>query len=213
MHVLTNHVRVRLKFLLPGFRGPILVQGNLVTLPPPAELPARPKTDYGIPEDAFVLLFLGRMDVWVKGLDLLVGAFSYLPSDRFWLVMAGPDWKGGLAELKQLAEQFGCRDRIVFPGPVYGEKKWSFFRMANMFVSPSRWEAFSIAQAEAMACGLPVVTSTKVNLASGPQIGGCGPDRPPGGRTAGQSHLRAGSGWRAAADAGPPRPRLDGGAL
>ena len=37
--------------------------------------------------------------------------------------------------------------------------------MANMFVSPSRWEALSIAQAEAMAIGLPVVTSTEVNLA------------------------------------------------
>src|ERR1017187_537191 len=37
--------------------------------------------------------------------------------------------------------------------------------MADVFVSPSRWEAFSIAQAEAMSVGLPVVTSTKVNLA------------------------------------------------
>ena len=80
-------------------------------------------------------------------------------------MLAGPDWKEGKAKLEQLANRFGCRDRIHLPGPLYGEKKWSLLRMADVFVSPSRWEAFSIAQAEAMAVGLPVVTSTGVNLA------------------------------------------------
>jgi glycosyltransferase involved in cell wall biosynthesis len=123
------------------------------------------RSDYGIPNDACVLVFLGRLDVHVKGLDLLVEAFSCLPSDRFRLMLIGPDWNEGRAELEHLARRFGCRDRIHFTGAVYGDKKWSLLRMADVFVSPSRWEAFSIAQAEAMAIGLPVVTSTKVNLA------------------------------------------------
>jgi glycosyltransferase involved in cell wall biosynthesis len=136
-----------------------------VNVPDLATLPAASRSDYQIPQDATVLLFLGRMDVWVKGLNLLVEAFSCLPPDRFRLVMAGPDWQKGRAELERLAGRLGCRDRIRFLGPIYGEKKWALLRMADVFVSPSRWEAFSIAQAEAMAVGLPVVTSTGVNLA------------------------------------------------
>ena len=165
LHVLTRFAAQRVRLLLPGYRGLKLVQGNLVTPPNLTELPAVSKSDYAIPPEAFILLFLGRLDVWVKGLDLVVEAFSCLPAERFRLVLAGPDWQGGRAKLEQLAETFGCRDRVHFVGPVYGQKKWSLLRLADVFVSPSRWEAFSIAQAEAMAIGLPVVTSTKVNLA------------------------------------------------
>ena len=142
-----------------------MVQGNLVTVPNLTELPVASRSDYGISEDAFVLMFLGRLDTWVKGLDLLVEAFSCLPPERFHLVLVGPDWHDGKAKLQELANLFGCGDRVHFVGPVYGQKKWSLLRLADVFVSPSRWEAFSIAQAEAMAIGLPVVTSTKVNLA------------------------------------------------
>jgi glycosyltransferase involved in cell wall biosynthesis len=154
-----------MRFLLPGYKGLKLIQGNLVTAPDLSTAPATPRRDYGIPQEEIVLLFLGRMDVRVKGLDLLVQAFSCLPSDRVRLVLAGPDWQGGRAELERLADRLGCGNRIRFLGPIYGEKKWSLLRMADVFVSPSRWEAFSIAQAEAMSVGLPLVTSTKVSLA------------------------------------------------
>ena len=140
--------------------------GNLVEVPPNlAAVVATSRAESKIPNESFVLLFLGRLDVAIKGLDLLVEAFSCLPADRFHLVLAGPDWKGGKAKLEQLAEQYRCRDRIHFPGPAYGEKKWALFKMADVFVSPSRYEAFNITQAEAMACGLPVVTSTTTSLA------------------------------------------------
>jgi glycosyltransferase involved in cell wall biosynthesis len=165
LHTLTKFAAQRAKYLLPTFHGDVLVQGNLVDLRNLGGSTIASRSDYGIPNDACVLGFLGRMDVHVKGLDLLVEAFSCLPSDRFRLMLIGPDWGGGKAELELLAERFGCRDRIHFTGAVYGERKWGLLRMADMFVSPSRWEAFSIAQAEAMAIGLPVVTSTEVNLA------------------------------------------------
>src|ERR1039458_7980616 len=100
-------------------------------------LPTESRSDYEIPQDAIVLIFLGRMDVWVKGLDLLVQAFSCLPPDRFRLLMVGPDWQEGRAKLEHLAERFGCRNRIRFLGPIYGDKKWSLLRMADIFVSPS----------------------------------------------------------------------------
>jgi glycosyltransferase involved in cell wall biosynthesis len=137
----------------------------VVELPNLAQVTAGSRSDYGLPPGAFVLLYLGRLDVRGKGLDLLVETYSCLPKDRFRLVLAGPDWKGGRAKLEQLAVAFGCRDDVYFPGPIYGEKKWGLLKMADLFVSPSRWEAFSVAQAEALALGLPLITSEKITLA------------------------------------------------
>ncbi len=165
LHILTTTAERRLNLLMPGYSGLRLIQGNLVQRPNLAVLPAGARSDYGIPPDAFVLIFLGRLDVRVKGLDLVVKALSRLPSDRYWLVLVGPDWEGGKAELERLAGRLGCQTRIRFTGPAYGDKKWSLLQMADLFVSPSRWEAFNLAQAEAMVAGLPVVTSTQVSLA------------------------------------------------
>jgi glycosyltransferase involved in cell wall biosynthesis len=166
LHLLTTLADRRLDLLMPGYSGQRLIQGNVVSLPNLAELPAGSRSDFDLPPDAFVLVFMGRLDVWVKGLDLLVEAFACLPSERFRLVMAGPDWQGGKAKLEQLAQRFGCRNRIHFVGPVYGEKKWSLLRMADLFVSPARWDAFSVAHAEALALGLPLVTSDRIAMAA-----------------------------------------------
>ncbi len=165
LHLLTQSAGRRVDVLLPGYRGLRLIQGNLVTDSNLSGLASAARSAYEIPPDAFVLLFVGRLDVRVKGLDLLVEAFSRLPSQRFRLVIAGPDWEGGKAKLERLATRFGCGERVQFPGPVYGTRKWALLRMADLFVSPSRWEAFGIGQVEAMTAGLPVVTSAKGSLA------------------------------------------------
>jgi glycosyltransferase involved in cell wall biosynthesis len=165
LHLLSRAAARRAHRVLPGYRGAELVQGNLVSAPSLAEAPAISRNELGIPENAFVLLFLGRLDVWVKGLDLVTEAFSRLPSNRMRLVLAGPDWAGGKAKLEELAARLGCRDRMHFLGPLYGDKKWALLRQADLFVSPSRWEAFSLAQAEALASALPMATSSTIDLA------------------------------------------------
>jgi glycosyltransferase involved in cell wall biosynthesis len=142
-----------------------LVQGNLVAPPDFAALPPVTRADFGLPPEAFILLYLGRLDVWVKGLDFVVEAVSCLPPGLLRLVFAGPDWQGGKAALEKLANQLGCRDRLHFIEPVYGDRKWALLRLADIFISPSRKEAFSVAVAEAMAAGRPVITSTAINLA------------------------------------------------
>ena len=168
LHVLTRKVAEGLKYLVPGYRGRVLVQGNLIALPNPGQMTAASRSTYGIPEESFVLLYLGRLDIPVKGLDCVVEAFSQLPSERFRLVLAGPDWESGEAKLENLATRLGCANRLHFLGPLYGDKKWSVLRMADVFVSPSRKEGFSLSHAEALCCGLPLLTSTKINLA--PQL-------------------------------------------
>ena len=206
VQVLTTVAERNLRLLMPGYRGLRLVQGNLFQLPRVADLPAGSRSEFGVPQDAFLLAFLGRLDLWVKGLDVLVEAFSSLPSERFRLVLAGPDWEGGKSKLEHLGEQFGCGNRIHFVGPVYGARKWSLLRTADLFVSPSRWEAFGIALVEAMAMGLPLVSSNQISLApqlhqagaalTRPALGPatCPSDRHIGGRP--PASARAGDAWQ-----------------
>ncbi len=122
-----------------------------------------------------LLLFLSRIHV-KKGCDLLLGAFAAVagtdPALR--LVMAGPDQTGWRAQLQQQAENLGIADRVVWPGMLSGDLKWGAFRAAEAFVLPSHQENFGIAVAEALACGLPVLISDKVNIWREIQADGAG---------------------------------------
>lgn len=112
-----------------------------------------------------LFLFLSRIQE-KKGCDLLIEAFAKVaPLDpALHLVMAGPDQTGWVADLKRLAVRLGIADRITWPGMLSGDVKWGAFYAAEVFVLPSHQENFGIAVAEALACGVPVLISNKVNI-------------------------------------------------
>ena len=101
-----------------------------------------------------------------KGTDILIEAFAAtLAKDRAWhLVIAGPDNTGWQRELEALAARLGIADRITWTGPLHGDAKWGALSASEVFVLPSHQENFGIVVAEAMACGLPVIVSSKVNI-------------------------------------------------
>jgi glycosyltransferase involved in cell wall biosynthesis len=166
LHFLTQREADRARYLLPTWRGPLLVHHNLVRVPDPASVRPRSRQELSIPADAFVFAYLGRLHVEHKGLDLVVKAFARIATQaNAYLVLVGPDWAGGRQILEQLASQLGCGERVRFLDSQIGEAKWSALRMADAFVSPSRWEACSLAQAEAIGFGLPTILSTGVSIA------------------------------------------------
>ncbi len=112
-----------------------------------------------------LLLFLSRIHV-KKGCDLLLDAFAHVAASdpSLHLVMAGPDQTGWQAQLEAQAQKLGIADRITWPGMLAGDLKWGAFHAADAFVLPSHQENFGIAVAEALACGLPVLISNKVNI-------------------------------------------------
>jgi len=95
-----------------------------------------------------------------------VDAFAAVSSRRLdlQLVMAGPDKTGWTEVLKAQARARGIADRIFFTGGLFGDAKWGAIRGAEAFVLPSHQENFGIVVAEAMACGVPVLTTHKVNI-------------------------------------------------
>ncbi len=118
-----------------------------------------------------IILFLGRIH-HKKGCDLLVRAFHKLVSTRpgpaggddVRLVMAGPDESGWARELRVLAQSCDVADKIEWPGMLTGDLKLGAFRAADVFALPSHQENFGIAVVEALACGVPVLISDKVNI-------------------------------------------------
>ncbi|WP_306215186.1 glycosyltransferase family 4 protein [Actinoplanes sp. RD1] len=100
------------------------------------------------------LLFLGRIDVEQKGLDLLLAAVRREPPGLP-LVIAG---SGQPAEERKLRRLLGAPGSdVVLAGRVSGAEKERLIRSCAVVVVPSRVESFSLSALEAMAHGKPVV--------------------------------------------------------
>jgi glycosyltransferase involved in cell wall biosynthesis len=113
-----------------------------------------------------IFLFLGRLDVEVKGLDVLLRAFAVSRPNNAMLVLVGPDWRGGQRELEALATSLGIVDAVVFAGPAFGSRKVDLLRSAQVLVHPSRTEAgvpFSVL--EAAALGRPAMLTAAADPA------------------------------------------------
>ena len=122
-------------------------------------------TQYPHLQDKRIALYLSRIHV-KKGCDLLIEAFAKVAQqdENLHLVIAGPDQTGWIPSLQTLAESLGIAHRITWPGMLQGDMKWSAFYAAEVFCLPSHQENFGIVVAEALACGIPVLISNRVNI-------------------------------------------------
>ena len=111
---------------------------------------------HGLGGDETVLLHVGRFERH-KGQDQLLRAFRIAltedPGLRLLLAGKGPT----LPEARGLAEELDLQDAVVFLGEVADPAP--LYRAADVFVFPSRREAFGVALLEAMAAGLPAVVA------------------------------------------------------
>lgn len=93
---------------------------------------------------------------YYKGLHILLDAMTQLETTLV-IVGAGPEEQ----RLRDLAQAFGVARRVHFAGRVADADLPAYYRAADLFVLPShlRAEAFGIVQLEAMAAGLPVIST------------------------------------------------------
>ncbi|MDX6197013.1 MAG: D-inositol-3-phosphate glycosyltransferase [Actinomycetota bacterium] len=126
------------------------------------------RTRLGIPPDATVLLFVGRIQP-LKAPDVLLRAAARMleqdPGLRSRLVVAvigGPSGSG-LAEpeaLQRLAHHLGIDDVTRFEPPSTGKERLrDWYRAASVVAVPSHNESFGLVALEAQACGTPVVAT------------------------------------------------------
>lgn len=105
-------------------------------------------------------LFLGRLDPLHKGLDLLIQGFARADLHNSVLVVAGPDWQGGMRKLKELARRLNLNGRVFFTGPVYGLEKFHLIGSCDVFVHTSRWEGLPFSVLEALVMARPCLLTS-----------------------------------------------------
>ncbi len=129
--------------------------------------------------DKTILLFFGRLHV-KKGLDILARAFGKLARmrDDIHLVIAGPDDGMRDKTVRWLRDE-GVLEKTTLTGMLLGDDKRALLGDADIFVLPSFSENFGIAVVEAMARGLPVVISDRVNIWREVEAAGAGRVAPP----------------------------------
>lgn len=144
--------------LVPLLRKKVGIGSNICVIP------------YGVDEELFnvsgseqgYILFLGRLDIYQKGLDILLQAFQevvkVLPDIK--LVIAG----SGRQEKKfeQMVANNPAREKIELVGRVIGQRKKDFLKNCLFVCMPSRFESWGIVALEAGACGKAVV-GTQIN--------------------------------------------------
>jgi glycosyltransferase involved in cell wall biosynthesis len=102
------------------------------------------------------ILYLGRLDIHQKGIDLLLEAYAKVRKTiPFPLVIAGngPDE----ARIQTLIVKYNLDGHVTLAGPAFGEKKDKLLEEAQCVAFPSRHEGFSLFSLEALASGLPIV--------------------------------------------------------
>jgi glycosyltransferase involved in cell wall biosynthesis len=138
-----------------GVKRPVVVVPN--GLPPDVDVPAsQPDALYAaLPwlRDQHVFMFIGRLDSWQKGLDLLVNAFARAGLRDAALVLVGPDYRGSRRALTTLTGRLGISSRVVFVDAAFGPDRANLFAAADVFVHPSRWEGVSLSVLAAAAAG------------------------------------------------------------
>lgn len=115
---------------------------------------------HGIPNGRKILLFLSRIS-WEKGLEDLAEAWGRVAPafDDWQLLIVGPGETKYVSKVKHRFSSGQAGDRVSFAGPLYGDEKIAAYTSASLFVLPSHTENFSLVTAEALAAGVPVITT------------------------------------------------------
>ena len=117
------------------------------------------RAGFGIPRDVMLVLFLGS-GFERKGLTYLLRSLAMVPED-VWALVVGHDFYAD--SYRALAERLGIAGRVRFAGALPEPER--AYAAADAFVLPTIYEPFSNACLEALASGLPVIT-TRGNGAS-----------------------------------------------
>jgi glycosyltransferase involved in cell wall biosynthesis len=118
---------------------------------------------FGLDPDRRLILFLGRINK-IKGTDMLIEAFARLGHLDAQLAIVGPD-DGQLSEVRSLIQRYDLDLRVSLTGLATGSDVLAAYQDADLYVLPSRSDAFPVTIMEACLMGTPMVITDRCEIA------------------------------------------------
>ncbi len=118
---------------------------------------------FGIPEDAVVFLFLGRLNP-AKGILRMIDAYLEFSRSRETLLLIVGHDDGFQAQTEQYILRKGIQNKVRIINNVY-ETRFEYYFLADLFLGfPTIFEETMLASLEAMACGTPIIVSREADV-------------------------------------------------
>jgi len=115
-------------------------------------------------EGPAVFGFVGRLDIYTKGLDLLIESFAAFsgqyPESVLWIIGDG----AGRNQLHHQVRKYLVEHKVELMGSKFGEEKNDLIRKMDVFLHPSRNEGLPVSVIEAAAFGKPCIVTRNTNV-------------------------------------------------
>lgn len=119
--------------------------------------------------DKFIITFIGRIERYHKGLDILLDAVNLGKEDfrkyKIIIELYGPDDNNSIRFLQEKIKKYDILDLIHINEPVYDKEKENVLLNTDLFIHTSRLEGHPTSIIEAISYGIPVLVTPGTNVA------------------------------------------------
>ena len=149
---------------------------NAVVIPNGINMPMN--VDSFPSQEQFVISYVGRLNIYQKGIDLLFDACGLIRDEliknHVKVCFYGPDQEGALNKMTEWREAKKLEDIIEIHDAVYNDQKAEVLRNSNVFIMTSRFEGMPMGLIEALSYGLPCIVTPGTNLMKEVEDAGAG---------------------------------------
>lgn len=120
-------------------------------------------------KDKIECSFIGRIDIYHKGLDMLLEVCSKikekLEENNYFISIYGDGNKKDVQKLLYEIKSNGLEKNIEYKGPIYDKEKENVLKKTDIFILTSRFEGLPMGILEALSYGIPVLVTKGTNMA------------------------------------------------